>query len=497
MRNHSRTIRTLTTALVLLAITAGTALYAQNSDALLKDARDAARLAVTSGVSPADAAKSYEKAVKDYQAVIDSSPNSPQAADALKEQVRILTQYNDFLKSKTAITAPSGKAKSESSNSPADMLATARDASAQTQRTGLSTTDLDGFYKKSIDTYNELIKKHAWTSESVTARLELGKLLANANLKNKNLEQAYKEIRLLLLTYDIPLADLQTKISKERSLSNDQARSESEKISDTVVQANEYRSVVLKQWNEANSKKIEYKIMDFFVGLTGHNPSFSYWFAIVLITVLVKVAITPLTKAQFKAMKEMQKVAPLIKEVQTKHKGDQKAIGEKTMAIYKEHKISPFASCLPLIIQMPILMGLFYTIKSYEPMFVNGKFLWIGSTAKHIFELPIPSLGFSAGDKVFLPAMNLFEPDLILVVLYLISMYFSTKLSSMDPSQADQQKMMAIFMPLMMAFVFAGFPSAFLLYWLLFNILQTVHQVLILRAKDGPTSPGAPILAKK
>ncbi len=496
MRNHSRTIRTLTTALVLLAITAGTALYAQNSDALLKDARDAARLAVTSGVSPADAAKSYEKAVKDYQAVIDSSPNSPQAVDALKGQIDILKRYNEFLKTNKAASVQSAPEKSVSSNTPAGLLATARDAYAQTTKPGLSTTDLDGFYKKAIDSYNELIKKHVWTSECVSGRLELTQLLANANIKNKNLELAYKTIRLLLLTYDMPLPDLQTKLSKERSLSNEQALLEATQISETVNQSKEYRAVVLKQWNAANSKKIEYRIMDFFVGLTGHNPSFSYWFAIVLITVLVKFLITPLTKAQFKAMKEMQKVAPLIKEVQTKHKGDQKAIGEKTMAIYKEHKISPFASCLPLLIQMPILMGLFYTIKSYEPMFVNGKFLWIGSITKHIYELPVPSLG-SVGDKVFLPAMNLSEPDLILVVLYVISMYFSTKLSAMDPSQADQQKMMAIFMPLMMAFVFAGFPSAFLLYWLLFNILQTVHQVLILRAKDGPTDPGAPILAKK
>lgn len=491
---YSRTIHAFAIALLVLAITAGAVFCAQDPNALMKVARDSARLAVTSGVSTNDAVKSFEKAIKNYQDVIDNNPNTSQAIEALKEQNQTQSRYIDFMKTKEVTTVKPTQAKGESNDTPVGLLATARNASAQTQKSGLSATDLDSFYKTAINTYNQLIKDHAWTPESVTARLELGHVLAEANLKNKNLEQAYKAIRLLILTYEMPLADLQTKISKERSLSSDQALLEAQQISATVAEGKAYREVVLKQWNDANSKKIEYKIMDFFVSLTGHRPLFSYWFAIVLITVLVKLAITPLTKAQFKAMKEMQKVAPLIKEVQTKHKGDQKVIGEKTMAIYKEHKISPFASCLPLLIQMPILMGLFYTIKSYEPMFVNGKFLWIGSTAKHIFEIPIPSL-FAAGDKVFLPAMNLFEPDLILVVLYLVSMYFSTKLSSMDPSQADQQKMMAIFMPLMMAFMFAGFPSAFLLYWLLFNVLQTVHQVLILRDKK-PESPASGSLVK-
>ena len=88
--------------------------------------------------------------------------------------------------------------------------------------------------------------------------------------------------------------------------------------------------------------------------LTGKKPGFSYWFAIIMLTVIIKLATTPLTKAQFKSMKEMQVIAPLIKEIQAKHKGDQKVIGEKTMELYKEHKINPFASCLPLLVQMPI-----------------------------------------------------------------------------------------------------------------------------------------------
>ncbi len=230
--------------------------------------------------------------------------------------------------------------------------------------------------------------------------------------------------------------------------------------------------------NRLNSKDFKYQIIDFFVGITGRVPGFSYWFAIILITFIVKLILTPLTHAQFKSMKEMQKVAPLIKEIQAKHKGDQKTIGEKTMALYKEHNINPFASCLPLIVQMPILIGLFYAMKSYEFQFVKGTFLWIGSGLSHATSFPVP---FSIGQLVWFTARNLAEPDLIMLVLYLISMYLSTKLSAVDPTQADQQKMMAVVMPVMFAFVLAGFPSAFLLYWLVFNILQTGQQYYILK----------------
>lgn len=486
MRYNSKTFRTMWFAIIGIILIAGAAL-AQNPQLLLKNARDSAKLAATEGVSQDEAKKYLGQAIENYQKIIDQKPDSAEANQALKEQ-------NDALKRYSRMLAGSGASEPEKSNgnatgdTPEGLLTTARDAAAETKKAGLSTTDINDSYKKSIDTYNELIKKHPWTVESVTARLELAHVLAEANDKHRNLEQSYKALRGLLLTYDLPISGLQEGLSKERSLSSEQASVEAAKIAGVVKEAKDYRAVVLRLWNENNSKKFEYKIMDFFVSLTGKRPNFSYWFAIVLITILVKLAITPMTKAQFKAMKEMQKVSPLIKEVQAKHKGDQKAIGEKTMAIYKEHKISPFASCLPLLIQMPILMGLFYTIKSYEPEFVKGTFLWIGSTTQHILSLPVPSLGFSAGDKVFFPALNLFEPDLILVLLYLVSMYFSTRLSAVDPSQADQQKMMAIMMPLLMAFVFAGFPSAFLLYWLLFNILQTGHQMLILRDKSEPTA---------
>ena len=154
------------------------------------------------------------------------------------------------------------------------------------------------------------------------------------------------------------------------------------------------------------------------------------------------------------------------------------------MALYKEHNINPFASCLPLLVQMPILMGLYYTIRSYEFQFQKATFFWIGSSLSHKFW--VPTLMGGGHQLVWLTARNLAEPDLILVVLYAISMYISTKLSAVDPTQAEQQKMMSIMMPMMFSVLFAGFQSAFLFYWLFFNILQTGQQYLILRGGSGP-----------
>ena len=351
-----------------------------------------------------------------------------------------------------------------------EMLKSADMAVERAQRMKHSTSR-DESYKDAEDLYNKVISDYSNSVEAAEAFLALGKLQTNAVGKYKNNYTAYETFKQLINTFDKDKSVLEQKLTSD----------EATQVLKIVEQAGLEKNKVAAELNEANSHLFQYKILDFFVGLTGRIPWLSYWLAIIILTILVKLAITPLTKAQFKAMKEMQKVAPLIKELQDKYKGDQKVIGEKTMELYKEHKISPFASCLPLLIQMPILMGLYYTIKSYEFQFAHGQFLWIGSSFSHHFSVTMP---LSKGTILWLTAGNMAEPDLILLVLYLISMFISTKLSNVDPSQAEQQKMMGIVMPIMFAFLFASFPSAFLLYWLVFNILQTVQQYHIMNSKD-------------
>ena len=224
-----------------------------------------------------------------------------------------------------------------------------------------------------------------------------------------------------------------------------------------------------------------YHVLDFFVALTGRQ-SWSYWLAILSISVLVKLALTPLSNKQYRSMKEMQKLQPYIQELQAKHKNDKTVLGAKTMELYKEHGINPMAGCTPLLFQLPIMYTLYYTIRMYQYQFSHGTFLWIGSGISHTF-------------PQFL-GINLGQPDIPILLLYAGSMYVTQKMTvtpTMDPQQAETQKMMAIMTPFMTTYFFLQYhlPSAFVLYYLIFNILSTAQQKYYMRKRAGDVSPGS------
>lgn len=350
-----------------------------------------------------------------------------------------------------------------------------KEAQRLTQKAEVSDTasERDESYKKAIAKYNEVIKKHSNTLEAVEAQYGIARIHHSAKRgEYRDLYKAYEAYKALIVRYDRP----------DRALAQNFEAEEIKQIRQIVESAKKHKDEVARQLDEQNRAKTLYKIMDFFVAATGRVRGFSYWFAVILVTLIVKLAMTPLTKAQFRSMKEMQRIAPLVKKIQEEYKGDQKAIGEKTMELYKEHNVNPFASCLPLLVQMPVLWLLYHMIRTYEFQFAKGTFLWIGSPLSHLYGVTVPFFG---GQQVWITARSLAEPDAILVLLYTISMFVSTKLSAVDPQAAEQQKTMAIVMPIMFAFIFAGFPSAFLLYWLVFNVIQTVQQYLILRPDPG------------
>jgi YidC/Oxa1 family membrane protein insertase len=226
-----------------------------------------------------------------------------------------------------------------------------------------------------------------------------------------------------------------------------------------------------------------YQVLDFFVRITGRVPGFSYWFALVLITLLIKAILFPFTKKQFKSMADMQRIAPKMKEVQEKLKGrPADEINRKVMALYKEEGVNPAAGCIPMVAQMAILIPLYAMIRMYEFQFRHGYFLWIGSALSQKY----PQL----------LATSLAVPDVPLLLLYLVSMFLTSKLQppAADPQQAQQQKMMAYFMPVVfgvMTWKYA-WPSAFTFYWLILNAISTWQQWHILRVVGAPARPSAP-----
>jgi YidC/Oxa1 family membrane protein insertase len=206
---------------------------------------------------------------------------------------------------------------------------------------------------------------------------------------------------------------------------------------------------------------------------------------LILFSLVVRVALFPLSQAQFKSMAEMQKISPLVKELQARYKDDPQKMNTAVMALYKEHNVNPFASCLPLLLQMPILFSLFYAVRDVN--FGNAGFLWISQSLAAKFpalyydpEMPMihQSLHFFAS--------NLAQPDIALLALYVVSMYFSVRFGSppsTDPAMAQQQKIMAVVSPLMIAFFGfkAQWPSALILYWFALNVFTMIQQIVLYR----------------
>ncbi|MBR0056578.1 MAG: membrane protein insertase YidC [Kiritimatiellae bacterium] len=183
----------------------------------------------------------------------------------------------------------------------------------------------------------------------------------------------------------------------------------------------------------------------------------NYGVAIILITVLVRLAFWPLTHKSTESMKKLQEIQPLLKEVQAKFKDDPQKLMQEQQAIYREHKVNPMSSCLPMLIQIPFFIAIFFVLRSAVELRF-APFLWIRdlSDQENIFPglLPLP--------------IN------ILPIIMAATMFLQSKLT---PSMGDasQQRMMMFMMPAMMLVMFYTMPSALVLYWSVSQILAIVQ----------------------
>lgn len=194
----------------------------------------------------------------------------------------------------------------------------------------------------------------------------------------------------------------------------------------------------------------------------------NYGIAIILLTILVRIIFWPLTHKSTIAMRKMTEIQPMIKEIQQKFKGNPQKIQQETFLLYRQYKVNPLASCLPMLVQIPIFIAFFTMLRSVvELRFAS--FLWIS-------DLSQPENLFAG---VFPVALN------ILPILTAVTMGLQTHLS---PSAGDpaQKKMMTWMMPCMMLFIFYSMPSALCLYWTVSQVLSILQMVHI-RRKSGST----------
>lgn len=230
---------------------------------------------------------------------------------------------------------------------------------------------------------------------------------------------------------------------------------------------------LLRQIDRRNSNHPAYRFWDLLVRLTGRQPWVSYWFAILLFSLIVLALLTPLRLAWLRSFREMKKLEPEVKRLRERYKGQE--LNEKMMELYKQHKVNPVAGCLPMLVQMPILIYLYYAIRLYEYQFSKGFFLWINPYMAEKF----PGI----------VGANLGQHDLPLLVLYAISLYVTQRLTPVsDPAQAEQMKMTSLFMTVFMFYMMYvwHFPSAFVLYWFISNILMTAQQLHYMKGAEQP-----------
>ena len=175
--------------------------------------------------------------------------------------------------------------------------------------------------------------------------------------------------------------------------------------------------------------------------------------SIIVVTILIKIALLPLTLKQDKSMKEMKKIQPELEKLKKDYAHDKQMLNIKTMELYKEHKVNPLGGCLPLLLQLPILFALFGVLRS-GIIPADSSFLWLKLTDK--------------------------DPYYILPILNGAVSFFQQKLMGSADSNPQMKNMMYIF-PIMMIFISYRMPSGLQLYWLTSSILAVVQQYFIMK----------------
>jgi YidC/Oxa1 family membrane protein insertase len=183
-----------------------------------------------------------------------------------------------------------------------------------------------------------------------------------------------------------------------------------------------------------------------------HQMLGNWGWTIVAFTILIKLLFFPLSAAGYRSMAKMKTVAPKMQALRERHKNDPVKMQQATMELYKSEKINPLGGCLPILVQMPVFLALYWTLQASVEMRGAPWVLWI-------HDLTAP------------------DPTYILPILYAISMFVTTRLNP-QPADPMQAKMM-MFMPLAFSVIFIFFPSGLVLYWVVNNLISMAQQYVI------------------
>ena len=199
--------------------------------------------------------------------------------------------------------------------------------------------------------------------------------------------------------------------------------------------------------------------VQFFYNLTASLGFPSYGIAIIILTIVIKVLLLPFALKQIKSMKGMQEIQPKVAALQKKYKNDRAKLSIEMQKLYREHNISPLAGCLPLLIQMPFLVSIFYALQGFQYDSAHASFLWLSSLASK-------------------------DPTYVLPILSAVSTWALSAQTA--PKNAEgPQKMMTYFMPLFIGYISINFPSGLVIYWVVSNRFQLVQQTIVVHKDKG------------
>jgi YidC/Oxa1 family membrane protein insertase len=227
-------------------------------------------------------------------------------------------------------------------------------------------------------------------------------------------------------------------------------------------------------------------LVDFFEAflLFFHDTVGMGWGAsIVALTVVVRAALLPLTLKQFKSMQNMVKFQPEIKRLQERYKGDRERLNQEMMKFYRENKVNPFASCLPLVAQLPVFLALFYMLQDDLRLDICPEINPPGT------EDPKPCGSGGAAEFLFIPDLTDKATGSVLItliVLYVGSQLLSTVLMSTATDRT--QRIIFLALPFVFVIFVISFPAGLLVYWITTNFWTIVQQTIV-RKRLGPIRP--------
>src|SRR5207245_6879561 len=197
-----------------------------------------------------------------------------------------------------------------------------------------------------------------------------------------------------------------------------------------------------------------------------HVLRVSYGWAIITITIIIKLVFWPLTQASTRSMKRLQALQPQMNAIKEKYKDDPVKMNRKTMEFMKEHKVSPLGGCLPMVLQIPVFFGFYSMIRSAIEL-RGATFLWVGDLSQPDTLFVRPELGFLP----FIGVPGVCLPFNLLPLIMGVTMLWQARLTPPSPGMDPAQAKLMRYMPLMFILFLYNFSAGLALYWTVQNLL--------------------------